>query len=551
MRKIYFLRLIVIALMFLFASTATFSQDADEIKKEIQERIENGIEQGGIAIGDIYLFNHETLSQYYIDRGFTPVWQDKKNRKDFIQIIQGSFDVGLLPEDYHLESLKKLVKMTQDGTATADIYAEIDLLMSDAVSLYINHLNYGKVMQSDLRKTWDVPENPIPESPSDLLRQALKTNSLVALFDSFGPQHFMYRHLKNGLKNYRLLSENGGWPIIPEGETLKKGMTDDRVAIMRKRLTITGDLDASAVAEDNLLFDDAVEAAVKQFQFRHNLTQDGAAGKNTIAQMNISAEKRIDQMRINLERARWIMHKLEPDFLVVNIAGFNIRRVTDDEIVYYSNVIVGRPYHQSPVFKATIKYFVINPTWTVPYSIATKETLPKLRKDPGYLASKNMIIMDRSGKKLDPSTIDFSKYSRGNFPFTVRQEPGPNNALGEVKFIFPNSYSVYLHDTPGRSLFSREERAFSHGCIRLQKKWELLMSLMDDPEVWNMDKINKILASGKTTTVNLTEPIDILILYWTAGADKQDHIYFNEDVYKRDPAVLSELDAPWEFEKVK
>jgi murein L,D-transpeptidase YcbB/YkuD len=160
-----------------------------------------------------------------------------------------------------------------------------------------------------------------------------------------------------------------------------------------------------------------------------------------------------------------------------------------------------------------------------------------------------MIIMDRSGKKLNPASIDFSQYSRSNFPFTVRQEPGPHNALGEVKFIFPNPHSVYLHDTPGRSLFTREERAFSHGCIRLQKKWELLMSLMDDPDVWNMDKINEVLASGKTTTVHLTKPIDILILYWTAGADKKDHIFFNEDIYKRDAAVLEALDTPWKYKK--
>jgi murein L,D-transpeptidase YcbB/YkuD len=264
--------------------------------------------------------------------------------------------------------------------------------------------------------------------------------------------------------------------------------------------------------------------------------------------MNVSVEDRIAMIRVNLERARWIMHKLEPDFLVVNIAGYNIRRITHGETVYYSNVIVGKKYHQSPVFKGEMIYFVINPTWTVPYSIATKETLPKLKKDPGYLADKNMVIMDRNGKILDPNTIDFSQYSRGNFPFTVRQEPGPHNALGEVKFIFPNKYSVYLHDTPGRSLFSREDRAFSHGCIRLEKKWELLMSLMDDP-AWNMDKINSILATHETTTVKLKEPIDILILYWTAGADQEARLFFNRDVYSRDAALLKALDTPWEHEE--
>jgi len=239
-----------------------------------------------------------------------------------------------------------------------------------------------------------------------------------------------------------------------------------------------------------------------------------------------------------------VLQQLEPDFLVVNIAGFNIRRVKNDSIVFFSPVIVGRLHHESPVFKGKMTYIELNPTWTLPYSIATKETLPKLQKDPSYLAKKNMIIMDRDGKKLDPSTIDFSKYSRGNFPFIIRQEPGPHNALGQVKFMFPNKYSVYLHDTPARSLFSREDRAFSHGCIRLDKKWELLMNLMNEPDVWNMEKINEIIKTEKTTRITLPQPIDIVILYWTAGADKEARLFFNKDIYNRDEAVLNALNGP-------
>ena len=299
--------------------------------------------------------------------------------------------------------------------------------------------------------------------------------------------------------------------------------------------------------ETNNNFDDEVEDGVKQFQFRHNLNQDGVVGKETLALMNVPVEKRIEMIRISLERARWVMHNLEDDYLVVNIAGFNIRRVTNEEVVFYSRVIVGRNHHESPIFKGKMTYFVLNPTWTLPYSIATKETLPKLQKDPSYLAKKNMEIMDRSGKVLDPSTIDFSQYSRHNFPFTIRQKAGPHNALGEVKFMFPNPYAVYLHDTPARSLFGREDRAFSHGCIRLDKKWELLMNLTNEPDVWNMEKINSIIQSRKTTQVNLKHPITILILYWTAGADKEDRLYFDKDVYNRDAVVLKALDTPVHF----
>ena len=247
MRKILLLHIMTIALFVLITSSVSNAQNIEEIKKEIQERIENGIQYGSIAIGNIYLFNHTNLAHYYINRGFDPVWEDEQNHRDFIKIIQGSYDVGLLPEDYHLARIRELVSKVKDGTATPDVYADIDLLMTDAMSLYANHLNYGKIMQSDLRKTWDVPDNPMPDNPEELFKQAISTNNLVAFFNTLGPQHFMYEHLKKGLKKYRMIAKNGGWPTIPGGESLKKGMTGDRVAIMSKRLMITGDLDTSVV----------------------------------------------------------------------------------------------------------------------------------------------------------------------------------------------------------------------------------------------------------------------------------------------------------------
>jgi len=355
----------------------------------------------------------------------------------------------------------------------------------------------------------------------------------------------MYTGLKNGLARYYQIAENGGWPKVNTDKVLKPGMMDTAVITLRKYLTITGDLPRNNYSSNDTVYDSVVVDAVKQFQFRHNLTQDGIIGKETLLNMNVPVEDRINQIRVNLERARWVMHVLENDFLVANIAGYNLRRVTNDSVVFYSRVIVGRKYHESPIFKGKLQYIVLNPTWTLPYSIATKETLPKLQKDPGYLAKHNMIIMDRSGKVLDPSTIDFNRLSRGNFPYIVRQEAGPHNSLGQVKFIFPNSYSVYIHDTPARSLFSREKRAFSHGCIRLDDKWGLFLNLMND-STWNMERINKILDSGETTRINLKKPIDILLLYWTAGADKQNRLYFDEDVYNRDPAVLQQLDLRYE-----
>ncbi len=298
------------------------------------------------------------------------------------------------------------------------------------------------------------------------------------------------------------------------------------------------------------MFDKELEEAVKKFQKRHKLTSDGVIGKGTIEQMQVPIEDRIDMIILNLERIRWVFQQPDDDFLLVNIAGFHVKRFTNRNEVFDSRVIVGKYHKETPVFKGVMKYIVMNPTWTLPYSIATHETLPKLKKDPGYLAAKHMEVTDKNGKILDPANIDWNKYSAGNFPFIIRQKAGPWNALGEVKFIFPNKYSVYLHDTPSRGLFNQQDRAFSHGCIRTEDKWGLLMSLMDEPDVWNMDKINEILRSGETTTIDLPKPINIYLVYLTAAVDQENNLMFMKDIYKRDKAVLNAMNEPFEFKRV-
>ncbi len=541
------LRIYHLAMLFIFLlqPTSVFPQ-YQEIYNAVQEKIKSELESGVTHIGNDLLYTPDRLNNYYSKHNYEPLWFQKENREELIEIIRNAYVEGLNPTDYHLERIEDLENQMTGGNRDIDLLANLELLLSDAVVLYSYHLLWGKVDQSKIRKDWDIPENPKPAGLDSLFANYKYNNNLTEFFERLKPRHYMYVQLREGLKLYRNIAENGGWPSIPDGEVLKPGMTNERIPVIREYLTVTGDLQTADLEEDSVatLFDKELEQAVKTFQFRHNLSQDGVIGKGTLAQINVPVEKRMDMIRVNMERARWVLQQLEPDFLVVNIAGFNIRRVKNDSIVFFSPVIVGRLHHDSPVFKGKMTYIELNPTWTLPYSIATKETLPKLQKDPSYLAKKNMIIMDRDGKKLDPSTIDFSKYSRGNFPFIIRQEPGPHNALGQVKFMFPNKYSVYLHDTPARSLFSREDRAFSHGCIRLDKKWELLMNLMNEPDVWNMEKINEIIKTEKTTRITLPQPIDIVILYWTAGADKEARLFFNKDIYNRDEAVLKALNGP-------
>ncbi len=534
-------------LLILFTSFSVLSQNkASEI---IKQRIESGNVKKSFTAGGIILFSKTEIPKIYADAGYHPIWMDQKNRDDLLKNLKESFDEGLLPADYHLDEIEKILAGTKYSNLSPKAAADLDMLLTDALLLYASHLVSGKVEQSELRSKWDVQRNKRPEKIDSIVAVTLKNHQLNGAFQSLKPQHYYYLLLKMKLKEYREIEKNGGWKKIPEGETLKKGMKNERVAAVRNYLKITKDLPDVKIANDSV-FDDSLEEAVKKFQDRHNLTTDGAVGKGTLAEMNVPVTKRINQIRINLERARWVMHHPEDDFLIVNIAGFYVKHFKNKKQVFTSRVIVGKYNKMTPIFKDTMEYIILNPTWTLPYSIATHETLPKLKKNPGYLAAKHMVIMNRSGKILDPYKINFHEYSSGNFPFTIRQEAGPWNALGQVKFIFPNKNSIYLHDTPSRSLFNREERAFSHGCIRTEDKWGLFLDLMNDSKVWNMDKINEILKSGKTTKIDLPNPVPIYLLYFTAGIDPQGNVYFIKDIYKRDADVLQALDKPIVFKKV-
>jgi murein L,D-transpeptidase YcbB/YkuD len=287
-------------------------------------------------------------------------------------------------------------------------------------------------------------------------------------------------------------------------------------------------------------YDEAFQTAVKRFQNKHRLEADGAVGKNTLAALNIPVKQKIDQIRVNLERIRWVFHKLPPDFIAVDIAGFRVYHIEGIDINWSSRAQVGKPYRKTPVFKSKIKYIVFNPTWTVPPTILQKDILPKIKKNPDYLRKKKISVIDRKGRTVDPKSVNWSKYSK-NVPYTFRQEPGPHNALGRMKFIFPNKYFIYLHDTPSQSLFGRKDRAFSSGCIRVENDLELAEILLADPVKWNRQSILEVLDTNKTLRVDLPKPKSILLIYATIRFDKNDNYIFKKDIYDRDLRVLEGL----------
>jgi L,D-transpeptidase YcbB len=282
---------------------------------------------------------------------------------------------------------------------------------------------------------------------------------------------------------------------------------------------------------------------VRRFQERHGLTADAVIGPGTLAALNVPVSARIDQLRVNMERARWVMHELKGDFVLVDVAGFDVTLFRDEDAVWTSKVIVGRPFRETPIFKSLITYVVFNPTWTIPPTILVKDKLPILQKDPGYLQRNNIRVIDASGREVDPYSVNWKAYGAGRLPpYQLQQAPGEDNALGLVKIMFPNPYSVYLHDTPTKSLFDKDERTFSSGCIRVQKPLELAERVLNDPERWNGATIAEVLAAKTTKTVNLAKPVPVLILYWTAQPTADGLVLFRNDVYGRDPPTLAALD---------
>jgi murein L,D-transpeptidase YcbB/YkuD len=304
-----------------------------------------------------------------------------------------------------------------------------------------------------------------------------------------------------------------------------------------------GDLPAEA-ASQSPVYDEALASAVKRFQTRVGLEPDGVVGGSTLTELNVPVAQRIDTLRVNLDRGHVLLHDLPPRFVVVNVAGFWAYLFENGEPVWRARVQVGTPYRRTPIFRSDISYLVFNPTWTVPPGIIAKDILPAARKDPAAITRKGLDVIDRNGGVIAPERVDWSSFRSGNIPYALVQQPGPDNALGRVKFMFPNAYSVYLHDTPSKSRFEAEARAFSSGCVRVERPFELAERLLAEPDKWNPDSIQRVIATGKITNVTLAQKVPVLLTYWTAWVDKADELSFRPDIYKQDAEWLAQLRKP-------
>ncbi|MDD9910891.1 MAG: L,D-transpeptidase family protein [Ahrensia sp.] len=481
-------------------------------------------------------FNTDRLRASYEARGHAPIWMSgtrlNKAGQQLVDEFAQSYRDGLEPGDY--------VAWVRGFTnvASSQEAAKLELALSHAF------LTLARDLYSGLTTPSVTDPNIVIAPKKTDVRQWLDGAAAIgpkAMYVTLRPNHPQYAQLRSMLNGYRNLLLRGGWLPISEGPTLKPGMDEPRIGELRNNLGARG-YDVLDTNQPDI-FDDGLVDVVKHFQKRHGLDVDGAVGPATLRALNVSAQQRVDQLVINLERWRWLPRKLGRNHILVNQAGFELFMIADGKTVDRRRVIVGKPFHQSPMFSDEIVYAEFNPTWTVPTSIATKEMLPKIRNNPNYLDSKGYNLYRGWGANatpVSPYAVDWSTVSRRNFPFRIVQPPGPTNALGQVKFIFPNKFAVYLHDTPSRQLFSRTGRAFSHGCIRVEKPLEFAQKMFAQQGGLRPSRVGPIVESRKQTRVNLKQRLPVHLAYFTAWIDDGVPLFF-EDVYERDRLVSKYL----------
>jgi murein L,D-transpeptidase YcbB/YkuD len=483
------------------------------------------------------------LSQFYERRGFRPAWSDdygpSQDVEDFLEVIRSAYREGLNPQDYHLNKIEAVLSelyASQIGFGTYDVakLADLDLILTQVFFFYVSHLVDGRVDHRNIYPDWVVDRESADLKA--ILSKALDSGNMQTTLADLAPRYPGYVRLREKLMEYLAIAERGGWPNVPDGPKLLKGLHGERMDILRQRLIASGDL-ASMANENPLTFDHDVEMAVRKFQKRHGLKDDGRVGKSTLKVMNVPLETRIRQIALNMDRLRWLSYDMGKNYIFVNVADFSLEVVEDEQPVISMRIIAGKDEQRSCVLSAKMTYVELNPFWRVPDSIAAEEILPQIKKDPGYLAQKTIKVFkdwSENAKEIDPMLVNWSRVKASNLGYKFRQEPGPLNPLGRIKFIFPNECEIYLHDTPTRHLFGRTRRDFSHGCIRVEKPVELATYLLRKKESWIQKKILAEIKKGKRQVVMLPEPVKVHIFYGTVWVDREGVLQFRNDIYHAD-----------------
>jgi L,D-transpeptidase YcbB len=488
---------------------------------------------------------------FYEQREFAPAWIEHSaptsRMDDLIGALREADREGLDPDLYGATHIAERRAEASKGFLTRqgfdpDEAGKLDVWLTYVYLKYAADIANGISDLAQADRNWHI--KPEPFDPLAHLTEAIEKNRISRSLADLLPEHREYTQLREALAEHRRMLEQGGWPEVPGNLRLKPGQKHAAVPALARRLAASGDYTGRVPAEDPeadnrepVEYGEALQEAVKRFQARHGLAAAGVVGAETVAALNVPLDARIRQIELNLERWRWLPRELGDHYILVNIPEMRLRVYEKGRIPLSMNVVVGTKATQTPIFNDEMSYLVFSPYWNVPDSIAQGETLPGLMQDPAYLARNNMEIIDKSGQVVDASQMD--PEAPENYRF--RQRPGRANSLGLVKFMFPNQFNVYLHDTPATSLFTRANRAFSHGCVRLAEPVALAEYVLRDQREWNRDAIETAMNNGTEKTVKLTDKLPVYLGYWTASVDEDGILHFRDDVYSIDTGQRQRL----------
>ncbi len=484
--------------------------------------------------------------QLYQASNFSPLWlsangQPTPQALTVIQALQSSRQKGLIPDNYDAARWQDRVTALQAKPDPTTL-ANFDAALTVCTMRYISDLHIGRVNPKHFKFGIDI-QNKKYNLPQFIGQDVIHAANVQAMLNNAEPPYAGYKRTEMALQRYLQLAAKGDGPLLPEAsKTVAPGDVYAGVSQLTQRLVLLGDLpQTTSVNVSSQIYSGALVDGVKLFQDRHGMTADGKLGKETIRQLNLPLSFRVQQLDDALERWRWLPPSFPQPPVVVNVPEFVLRVFTaDHKVALRMNVVVGKAVrHQTPVFAKDMQYIVFRPYWNVPTSILRSEIVPAIVKNRNYIANKNFEVVTYSGTVVTSGPINDDVLAQLRAAkLMVRQKPGPDNALGLVKFLFPNEHSVYLHSTPAQSLFSQSRRDFSHGCIRVQKPAELAAYLLRNQPPWTLEKVQAAMQTGPNNQqVNLKVPIPVLILYITAVVEEDGSVHFFNDIYGHDKSL--------------
>lgn len=536
-----------VALLLFFFGQPIFGQAFQE---ELRLSLEKSTQSSPVLLRGRVLSHIKEVYPFYAHRQFAPIWVERGRLTEMsyelrFEIRQSRYD-GLLPHDYHLPLIDSFFGTIEKKEASGDSLlgselAELEILLSDAFFALAKDLDIGKIDPASLKANWGIPRKSKSRAYEQLLEDSWRKKELRSSLAALYPKNPSYQKGKLLLRQLEDRSKSTpiSWKPVKTDLSLHLGESSGFLPEVRERLLFWG-YPLPATSEDPKFYDSLLFNQVRAFQSDRGIGSQGVIGPATISLLNESPEQLKDKIEVNLERMRWVPSEFfEAEAVVVNIPSFRMVYHRGADTLFTTKVIVGTLTHPTPIFSASMSYLVLSPYWNIPPSIAANETLPSIRRNPGYLQKNNMEVVTAGGQAVSLSQVNWNAKP---FPYLIRQKPGESNALGLVKFMFPNSFNVYLHDTPSKQLFDRDQRTFSHGCIRMEHPRDFAELLLKNEKGWNSERLGKAMGAGKEEVVTLSQKIPVGIFYftfWTDGTTGKPRFF--ADVYNRDAEVLELL----------